>query len=258
MTAAVGVKATQAVALAAGAYPSAGLRATQALALFTNDAKGDVIRVPQALVLVAAAGSVSDPHVRVWSYTLDGHDHYILRLGNVETLDYDATVDSWTVVGSGTANLWRAFTGGNWLGGRAVSAWSDVVVGDDANGALYFLSTDNDFDDDPVAGSDTPRSFDRVVTGQLVIASGYAAVPIFGLQLFGSVGAGDDGLSVSLATSDDQGQTWDDMGAITLGAGDYTARCDWRSLGSARAPGRLFRITDSGALKRIDSLDTGQ
>ena len=79
---------------------------------------------------------------------------------------------------------------------------------------------------------------------------------LIGVQLFGSIGSGlEDGMEVSLEVSDDRGFTYTDMGAVSLDAGDYNARVHWRSLGSMSAPGRLFKITDEGALKRIDSAE---
>ena len=129
-------------------------------------------------------------------------------------------------------------------------------MGDDGNGALYFLSPDDDYDDDALVGNTTARSFRRQATGQVVVKPGYAAAPCFGVQLFGSIGSGlEDGMEVSLEVSDDRGFTYTDMGAVSLDAGDYNARVHWRSLGSMSAPGRLFKITDEGALKRIDSAE---
>jgi hypothetical protein len=61
--------------------------------------------------------------------------------------------------------------------------------------------------------------------------------------------------TVNLKYSDDSGATFYDAGDQTVPAEVYDTRLNWRSLGSIRYPGRLFKITDSGALRRIDSLE---
>jgi hypothetical protein len=92
--------------------------------------------------------------------------------------------------------------------------------------------------------------------GQISIKGGYSSIPCFGVQLYGSIGSGDGELTVGLTYSDDRGFSYADAGEITLTPEAYTQRVNWRSLGSMRAPGRLFRITDTGALKRIDGMET--
>src|SRR5690606_15225932 len=112
--------------------------------------------------------------------------------------------------------------------------------------SLYFLSPDDDYDDDALVGNETPRAFRRRLTGQVVVKPGYAMAPCFGVQLFGSIGSGPGDLTVNLQVSDDRGYTYDDMGDLTIASEDYAARLNWLSLGSMSAPGRLFRITDTG------------
>lgn len=209
--------------------------------------------VSQIEVIVVYRGRSTNPAVRAWTFTQDGHDFYVLRLGTGSTLVYDTYSQQWSVYGSGETNPWRAYTGRNWQGGRNLALpWSDVIVGDDGNGSLYFLSPDDDTDDDPLTGATTPRTFRRQLTGQVVVKPGYASAPCYGVQLYGSIGS-DTG-DVTLAISDDLGVNYTDMGDVTLTGGEYNTRAHWRSLGSMVAPGRLFRITDDGALKRIDGL----
>jgi len=61
--------------------------------------------------------------------------------------------------------------------------------------------------------------------------------------------------NISLLTSDDNGQTWQDQGDISVQVGNYTQEIAWRSLGIVTAPGRLFQLVDYGAIPRIDGLD---
>lgn len=212
------------------------------------------LRLSQMVVRTILRGRVDEPKVRAWTFTMDGHDFYVLRLGMQETLVYDTHTGEWHVWGTGTTSLWRAYTGCNWIGGRSLALnWSNIICGDDGNGALYFLSPDDDTDDDALFGSETPRAFRRRATGQLVIKAGYMSVPCYGVQLAGSSGKAG---TVTLSISDDRGHNYTDMGDITLVADEYSARVNWRSLGSMKAPGRLFRITDTGSLKRIDGLET--
>ncbi|AZI37076.1 hypothetical protein NT2_01_04650 [Caenibius tardaugens NBRC 16725] len=200
--------------------------------------------------------SLGEPKIQVWSYTLDGHDNYVLHCGQLATLVYDTHSQEWYNWGSGNSTIWRARTGCNWLAGRKFSEdWSGVIAGDSENGTLYFLSPDDDYDDDSDEGAATPRSFTRQVTGQIVVRPGYASRPCFGVQLLGSIGSVSDNLTVNLSVSDDRGFNYDDMGSLSVSPGDYSARLNWLSLGSMDAPGRLFRITDTGALKRIDALE---
>jgi hypothetical protein len=251
------IRASQAVILAAGAYPADGVKVSQALALAALE-DGMSIRVSQALVLIAARGRVNDPQVRAWTFTLDGHDFYVLRLGNRETLIYDTYSESWYVWGSGDGDLWRAYNGANWLGGMTQGGGygSNIVVGDDGNGSLYFLDPDGEVDDDSLLGADSPRPYQRVVQGQAV-TKGYQSERCYGIQLQGSIGDVDDDTytDVTLEVSDDQGGTYIDCGTISITPDDDNARLNWRSLGSIRSPGRLFKITDYGALTRIDSID---
>lgn len=242
--------------MAAAAYPADDVMASQ-LQVRGSGKPTLAAEASELFIMVAAKGRVSDPRVRAWTFTLDGHDFYVLRLGNSETLLYDTHSEEWTTWGSGDGNLWRAYTGGNWLAGQPQAAFygSSIIVGDDGNGSLYFLDPRSDYDDDAIEGADIPRSFERLILGQFTIDGGYGATPCFGLELFGSIGQGDDLTTVKLEISDDRGVTYVDAGTLTVpvGVGDF--RLVWPSLGSMVAPGRLFRITDNGALRRVDALN---
>ena len=88
------------------------------------------------------------------------------------------------------------------------------------------------------------------------MSRGYDSTRVFEVQLLGSLGQTDgiSDLEVELLYSDDRGDSYVSAGAITTQDDNYDIRASWRSLGSFRSPGRLFRIEDDGALKRIDSL----
>lgn len=250
------LEASQVQMLAAGIYPSEFVEASQVQLMAGTDAVVDV-QASQLIILVAARGRVSDPRVLAWTYTQDGHDYYVLRLGMDETLVYDTNTDQWYNWGSGESSLWRPYDGTNWLGGTALGGiWSNVVVGDDGNGSLYFLNPGGDLDDHPLDGGDA-YPFRRMITGQVVSPRGYSAYPCYGVELLGSIGqTGDPALTaVGLEVSDDRGQSYVSCGTVDVPVDAFDARVNWRSLGSIRAPGRLFRVTDYGALKRVDSLE---
>lgn len=260
MVAAVGTRASQALVLAAAIYPASGARASQALVEAAIDANGAQLRASQALVLVAALGRTDDPHVRLWTCTIDGHDLVFFRLGNTETLVADLGLDppQWYKWGSGDSDLWRAYTGINWQGGRRLGSTSgtNVVVGDDGNGSIYMLDMQKSYDDDALEGSANPRTFLRTITGQIATKS-FDAIPCFGVQLIGSAGESLESAltAVTLYTSDDLGHTYDAHDTLTIDNANYAARAEWWSLGSFTAPGRLFRVEDYGAFHRIDFLE---
>lgn len=198
----------------------------------------------------------ADPRVRAWTFTLDGHDYYVLQLGEIETLIYDTHSKQWYVWGDADGDIWKLNCGINWTSaGTLMNDYgSNVLVGDYANGALYMLDPDYIYDDDRWNEGNEQR-FTRFAQGQIEVR-GPDLVSCYGVQLLGTPGEADaDGLGVSLLYSDDRGKSYEDAGAITVAVGDYAARIEWWSLGSMNAPGRLFRIQDDGALASLDCLE---
>lgn len=252
------VTPSQAIVLAAGSYDAEGIETSQGLVLSATDAPDMPMEVTQTLILLAARGRVNDPKIKCWTFTLDGHEYYVLKLGNQETLIYDTLAEAWYIWGSGDGDLWRAYTGCNWLGGTKQGGGygSNIVVGDDGNGSLYFLDPDGEADDDSLLGSATLRPYQRVIQGQAVM-KGYNSWPCYAVELQGSIGYVDEDTytDVTLSVSDDQGNSYVDCGTITVPRDDVNARLQWRSLGSMRAPGRIFKVVDYGALTRIDTMD---
>jgi hypothetical protein len=241
--------------------PSEQVDASQldAALLYIRQGESAPMQVSQLDVIAVCRGLTDDPKVRTWTITLDGHDLYFLKLGNEETLVYDVFTEQWYEWSSGDLNVWRAYTGRNWLGGRTLSDafGSNIVVGDLATGVLYIMDPDGFADEDAVEGADLLRPFLREITGQ-VPTQGYDMVPCYGVSLMGSIGDGLDAAltAVTLFTSDDEGHTYDEHETINIDPFDYNARVDWNSgLGSFEAPGRLFRVQDRGALQRIDWLE---
>lgn len=195
-------------------------------------------------------------NLRVWGFSLDGHDYFVLRVGASETLVYDLTTSQWAHWQSPNQTVWRAHVGQNWVGMAATTVahgfGTDIVAGDDVEGVLWILDPAQGVDDNPTTGT-TP--FTRKVTGGIQL-SGRETAPCGALQLSLTVGAPEtDADAVSLRFSNDHGHTWVSAGSRTLTGGDYSTVVEWRGMGLMRAPGRIFEISDNGATVRIGKAD---
>ena len=243
--------------MAVANWPAEFVESSQLDTIAVTEAATDV-EVSQLDIMVVGRGRVQDPYLRAWSYEMDTHWNYVLRLPTGFTIVYDQYAQQWYVWGSGTSTQWRPFHGTNWLNSGSLmdTYGSNVVCGDDGNGALYFLNPLSPTDDDAVLGASLPRTFQRIITGQ-VATRGNIMRPCYGVELGGSVGYNEaDFTDITLSTSDDAGNTYVSRGTITVDPADYTARVDWNTgLGSYSSPGRLFRIEDDGAFQRIDWLE---
>lgn len=238
---------------------STALRASQAWTQSTNNASSPM-RVSQAAVLGAMAGRVQNFNMRAWTFSMDGHDFYVLQCGESGTLVYDVTTQQWMTWESTPRDVknWRVQTGTNWNSHSNFINDSDIIGGDDTTGMLWYLDADQAGDGDgfDVTGN-VVLGFQRILTGGIP-ARGRSTIQCNYVFLTGSLGEplpADP--EIDLSTSDDNGKTYQDQGTIDISAGNFTEDVTWFSLGSFGAPGRIFRITDMGALERIDSLDMG-
>jgi hypothetical protein len=257
MTTAATISASQEQVLAVANFPAEYLHSSQLQELSSVQPQPQ-IDISQVNVYALSRGSNVDPAVRAWTFTLDNHNYYVLRLGTQETLIYDDHSEQWYTWGSADSYVWKAYNGTNWLGGESWSYvyGSNVVVGDDGNGSVYFLNPFQDTDDSAVYGSTVSVPFRREVYGQFDFR-GYNRMPCYGVQVQASIGSQTNTslTSVDLYVSDDRGQTYQDVGTINITPGDIDSRLYWRSLGSMKAPGRIFKLVDYGSLKRLDSME---
>lgn len=216
-------------------------------------------QINKASVQVVCRGRPELAYVRAWTFTLDGHDYYVLQLQEI-TLVYDIHSQQWYNWGSVDRDLWRAQTGIDWnanvgkiTGGTLGS--TSVLVGDYAEGSLYFLNTALSEDTGPQPG-DALLPYKRVVYGQIPVR-GHDYVPCHGVELTGALGetSGVDIQTVTLSYSDNVGHTFVNAGPIEVTPGQYSFVLQWPSLGSFKGPGRLFKVEDWGVLARIDSID---
>ena len=195
--------------------------------------------------------------VRAFPFSLDGHDYYVLHLGQQSTVVYDLTTGQWAEWGSPDLPYWRLNYGFNWLSmpGSAYTSGntSNALCGDFLNGQLWTLKPEQGYDEDLMTGEAIP--FTRRVVGGVPMRL-RETQKVGAAYVTASIGVPSlTGAEITLRTSDDNGYTWTDHGTITATADDYDQEYVWRSLGLIKAPGRIFEITDTGATVRIDGLD---
>ncbi len=238
-------------------FPSEAARLSQ-LTVRSLNVPAPNARVSQLVVRAVVRGRIANPTIRAWTFSLDGHDFYVLRLGDDITYVYDVYSEQWVEWGDQNTPLWGLSCGQNWIGGNGLAQnyGSNVVVGDDNYGLLWFLDPEQPYDEHPVPENPTQTIyFNRIAMGQVVLTS-RQVVPCFALWLTTDMGdPAYDGAEVNLSISDDAGVTFDDMGNIVVNMGADYPELSWYSLGQISAPGRLFKITDDGAIARIDGLE---
>lgn len=245
----------QVQALTAFRLPAPGIRVGQGIVTIAG--KSDIdLRVSQATAMVAWRGRIENRKLRAWTFSLDGHDFYVLRLGDAGTLVYDTYSEQWMDWDSAALGYWRLQCGTNWFGALALASanGSNIVGGDDTLGLLWFLDPDQPFDDNP-DGVGASQYFTRITMGQVPLR-GREVLPCYAVWLTTDMGApAYVGAGVKLEISDDAGATFDDMGTVTVTAGKNSPELAWYSLGQIAAPGRLFKLTDDGAIARIDGME---
>lgn len=252
------LRVSQARAMAAINFPTVSIRASQARAFVADAGVTPQMRVSQARVMVAIRGRPQNTRIRDWTFSLDGHDFYVLRLGDDETLIYDATTEQWVDWADRDLPFWRANVGMTWQGAASLASnyGSSVVVGDDNYGLLWLLDPEQPYDENPdYLAAEQEIYFERIVMGQMVIR-GRTAIPNYTAFLTADMGApAYPGAGVTLYTSDDGGVTFDSHDLVTVTLDEADPELSWYSLGQAEAPGRLFKIVDDGAIARVDSLE---
>lgn len=248
------IQASEVHALAAINFPSPELQVSEAHGLVTLKIPIS-IQVSEVHGLVAALGRIKQPNLRAWTFTLDGHDFYVLRLGEFETLVYDTNSQQWSAWKSKDLEFWRPSTGVNWIGAEefGITYGSNIIATDDTFGILWTVDPDYPYDDH-TDGESSANRFTRTATGQLPLR-GRDKFPVYDVYVMGDIGQpAVTGDTVTLEYSDDAGQTYVNAGTVAITDTSYKMDVAWRSLGQATAPGRLFRVTDDGALARIDDL----
>lgn len=201
-------------------------------------------RVSQVFAnVVWGSGKGQEARSRAWAFTLDGHPFYVLDLGVEGTFLYDMDTQQWCQWQTDGWNTWNMRFGTRW------GEPERVVGADSQNLTMWEL--------DPAITTDEGfKSIIHIATAGVVSRERvYHAVEA--LRLAGSLGDNTDGADaqVTLEFSDDGGRTYPFSDTVTIAQGDFSGVVEWRSLGSFRSPGRVFRVTDVGGMLRIDGAD---
>ena len=196
-------------------------------------------RVQHTNVIAVCAVGVIPPlpeTLSSFAYNLDGHYNYGIHVEGYGTYVLDRTTGQWSQYASGDLELWNA---------RYHEKWGDKFYA-----SSLLDSTLLEIDPDAIL-DDSFRSNQFTVTGRVESQSRrYIKNPE--AQLFGSVGL--RGGAINLSFSDDEGDTFSPTRTVSVAPGARDANVMFYDLGSVRAPGRVFKITDEGTLRRIQSL----
>lgn len=217
-----------------------------ALVVYAGDAAS--FEVPEtsqvaALVVWGVAPPGSEARTRSWAFTRDGHPFYVLDLGEEGTFLYDISTSQWCRFVTAGYEGWNMRVGTMW-------GDSNRIVGGDTFSPIAWelvpeLSLDEGF-----------RDIVHVATGGVMVRS-RTYLSVEALRVAGSLGYLDStGIVLfNMRFSDDNGATWSPYFTLQMTAGDFSGEVAWRSLGSFMAPGRVFELSDSGGLQRIDGAD---
>jgi hypothetical protein len=174
-----------------------------------------------------------------YCYTENGHTFYVLTFPSANaTFAYDASTLMWHERSSWTGS---PYTIGRHVGNCYASFNGLHLVGDYASGNIYRMATGIYTDNgQPIVAVRTALPvFDR---------QGFEGVMIHRLFVDMETGVGG---GLSLAWSDDNGHTWSNEHAASLGTtGQYRCRAAWRKLGY-HPYGFIPRITISDPCKRV-------
>lgn len=236
----------------------AGQLGTYVTAAAQTDSGNYQVYANQLGAYVLTRSTIRRRTMRAWSFSLDGHDFYVLNLAGEGTVIYDLATGQWSEWRSPEQLTWRAHIGCNWLGMAKDTAdrlfGTNIVAGDDTEGVLWMLDPNQGLDDAAAEGDDALQ-FTRYVTGQVPMRmrGTQSCAAVYVTLSLGSPSI--TGAQITLRTSDDNGNTWYSHGSITVTAGSWDQEISWRGLGLMRSPGRLFELTDDGAAVRIAAAD---
>jgi hypothetical protein len=179
---------------------------------------------------------------RAWTYTMDGHTHYVLDLISEGTWVYDVTTKQWAHFYTSGMGQWDMQVGTQW-GIR-------VVAGDLATTDVWELT--------PTALTDNSGALQipHVVTGGLQVRTRIKQA-VGALRITAADGnlGNIAGSVMNMRFSDDQARTWSPFFTVTLSQGDFGGEIAYRALGAFAAPGRIFELSDTGGPVRIDGCD---
>lgn len=231
--------ATEFVALVAtGTAPSQHTPVVEFVALLATQEEKIVAKVTETVMLVSyVTGATERFNSRAWGFNLDQHQFYVLHLGEQGTMVFDALTNEWSQWQTEGFNTWNAEHGVEWN--------DEVYFGDSTLPTLWRMDPDSFLDEDF-------RTIRRVVTGGIPTeARNTLRTGMFVLSATKGRAVDDEGTPyVQLSISDDGGQTFNDRPVIEMD-NNTVQDFSWRSLGVIKTPGRVFKITDEGAIVTI-------
>ncbi len=243
-----GVAAAEQALLLAAYAPTGTLaiRSTMLVAGASFEGRGVAASSQLAMLIAYRTGATANLTNRVWSFVLDGHTFYVITLGEQGTFVYDFLTGQWAKWETAGLNTWNMEIGTTWKG--------DIIAADRQNPVIWRLDPTSFLDDDY-------KTQTRKVTGGLPVR-GRDFIGNYAFRLTASLGTPTVPLTapatipeVELLTSDDQGKTFFSHGKLTLIVDDFTQELAWRSLGDMKAPQRVFKIVDTGAIVRVSGAD---
>jgi len=213
----------------------------QALVAYSAGAANVSTQVSQAELLIAyGTGVPITQTANTWTFALDGHHFWVVDLGPEGTWAYDTTTKQWCQLSS------QGFPGLNFTHG---TMWGLRIFGGDALYPFLYELDPNQPDDEGW------RAVEHIVTGGIQTRSPNM-IGVANFRIAASVGAlSDASTDVNLTFSDDNGNTWSDVFTIAVAEGANSVQLNYPALGSFGAPGRIFRITDSGGMLSIYGAD---
>jgi hypothetical protein len=171
--------------------------------------------------------------LRAWAFSADGHEYYVLTIGEAATYVYDAANKLWGRFDSKGFDFWRAHLGTDASGG--------ALAGDTESGTVWRVAPDRQSDGDDeivrVAAAFVPIPAGKAVCANFSVACAVGVAPLSG-----------DGADpqIGMRYSDDQGKTWSSWRWRSLGVtGAYDQVVRWRNLGQMKPPGRMFQVRAS-------------
>lgn len=170
-----------------------------------------------------------------WGYSMAGHAFDVVNLDD-QCLAYDVATDEWHQL--------RRY-GRDGFVRLGFFDGSTTYVGDEKGWTL-----------DPTAGTDDGQPIERIFTS---VAPTNTPISADALEIGLSPGTTPINTTSEIETrwSRDQGRTWTDWIATTLGSeGSFRTRARLRRLGMIDAPGRVFEHRETGvAITRISSVE---
>lgn len=215
---------------------------SELVALVARQEEKVVAKVSEAVVLVAYTAQAQERFdSRSWGFNLDQHQFYVIHLGEQGTIVFDVLTSQWSQWQTEGFSTWNAEAGIEWN--------DEVYFGGREDNTLWRMDPDSFVDEDF-------RLIKRIVTGGIPAeARNTLRSGMFVLSATKQEVVDDESVPyVQLSISDDGGFTFKDREQIEL-TGSETQDFSWRGLGTIRAPGRVFKITDEGGFVTIKGAD---